>query len=523
MAFKPHHAALPAFLLLAACGGGGGTADTTPPVQLAAQATINPELSTGDEIEISFDTNITRRNPADAVFVKVSDAAGRFMPVETASATTSSQKIVLATRSSVAPGNYSGNIEVRACKDAQCAQPYTGAVVNLPYTMKVAAVGDWAMHQRDAAHSGYVPITLNPARFAKAWEWQYSSTDPIGGINPVVTTAGKVIVTGDVYFGSGNIFALSEADGKLLWQRALGSVPAMGPPAVANGKVFAPVTGHEQTFVWTINAEDGGVMFKSQFSGQWPQVMAPTVIGDQMIVGAGYYGGETYAFNTATGARSWTHSSGGAWDMFSPAADETSVYHHNGLALYVINRTTGATEAKIDDLLGSNPAYSYHGGPLVGSKKNVISFAGGANSGRAASNVEHYQQRVLSSFDVAAKKYQWSTNAAYLTTPALANGILYAGRNAPASLDAMDEASGKVLWSWTPPGSGETFHRNIIVTRNLLFVSTDQKVYAIDLASKKAVWSYDKPGMLALSADRTLYIATGAQESNGKLVAIRLK
>ena len=90
-------------------------------------------------------------------------------------------------------------------------------------------------------------------------------------------------------------------------------------------------------------------------------------------------------------------------------------------------------------------------------------------------------------------------------------------------MDAIDEASGKVLWSWTPPGAGEAFHRNIIATRNLLFFSTDQQVYALDLASKKVVWTYPQPGMLALSANRTLYIATGARESDGKLVAIRLK
>lgn len=522
MTFKPQYAVLPAYLLLAACGGGSST-DNTKPVLLAAQASISQDLSAGDEIEISFDTTITRENPTDPVFIKVSEAAGRFAAVETSAASASSHKIKLATRSDVAAGSHNGNIEIRACKDAVCTQPYPGALTTVPYTLKVAAVGDWAMHQRDAAHSGYVPITLNPARFAKAWEWQYKSDDPIRGINSVATMAGKVFVTGDVYFGSGNIYALSESDGKLAWQRSLGTVPAMGPPAVSNGKVFAPVTGHEQTFVWTVDAADGAVMFKSPFSGQWPHVLAPTVIGEQMIVGAGYYGGVIYSFSTVNGAGNWSHSAGGTMDMVAPAADDANVYHHNGLALYVIDRATGATEAKIDDLQGKGSGYSYHGGPLLGSKKNVISFAGTAFSGRAASNVEHYDQRVLSGFDITARKYLWSTSAAYLTTPALANGVLYAGRNSPASLDAIDEASGKVLWSWTPPGVGETLHRNVVVTRNLLFFSTNQKVYAIDLASKKVVWSHNEPGMLALSADRTLYIAVGATASNGKLVAIRLK
>jgi outer membrane protein assembly factor BamB len=92
------------------------------------------------------------------------------------------------------------------------------------------------------------------------------------------------------------------------------------------------------------------------------------------------------------------------------------------------------------------------------------------------------------------------------------------------SLDAIDEATGQVLWSWAPTGNEDTtFHRNIVVTRNILFVSTDKSVYALDLATKTPVWSYPQPGMLAISADRTLYIATGASESNGSLVAVKLK
>ena len=92
------------------------------------------------------------------------------------------------------------------------------------------------------------------------------------------------------------------------------------------------------------------------------------------------------------------------------------------------------------------------------------------------------------------------------------------------SFDAINEATGEVLWSWVPSGNGDTsFHRNVVVTRNMVFVSTDVAVYALDLATRTPVWSYPKPGMLAISADRTLYIATGARESDGHLVAVKMK
>jgi outer membrane protein assembly factor BamB len=62
-----------------------------------------------------------------------------------------------------------------------------------------------------------------------------------------------------------------------------------------------------------------------------------------------------------------------------------------------------------------------------------------------------------------------------------------------------------------------------VVTDNLVFASSSSAVYAIDIATRQAVWSYPRPGMLALSADATLLIATGATASDGGVVAIRLR
>lgn len=517
-----------ALSLLSACGGGGGTSAPPAPPQPSVSLTLSSaplsrDLAAGDEVGVTVEGGWSGQHLDGPVYLSVRDGAGRFTQPQAQAASGNSFSFALSTLPDLAAGSHAGSIEVRACKDPACAVTWPGTAT-LAYTLRVSAVGDWEMHQRDAAHTGYVPVTLNPARFARAWEWKRAAgSEPIGGINPVVAAGGKVFVTTDVYFGEGLVLALNEKDGSEAWRRSLGQVPAFGPPAVSGGRVYAAVTGHEQTALWSFDAAGGEVRAKSGFSGQWPHVMAPTVFRDQVLTGAGYFGGETYAFSATTGARNWVHQAGGAWDMWAPAADETYVYHHNGLALYLIERATGATAAKIDDPMGNSSGYAYHGAPLLGSKRNAISFAGGAFSGRASSNVEQYEQRVLSSFDLEARRYGWSSASAYLTVPALAEGVLYAGRNQPAVLDAMDEASGKVLWNWFPPESGETLHRNIIVTRNLLFVSTDRAVYAIDLATKKTVWRHPEPGMLALSAGRTLYIATGATESDGRLVAIRLK
>ncbi len=97
--------------------------------------------------------------------------------------------------------------------------------------------------------------------------------------------------------------------------------------------------------------------------------------------------------------------------------------------------------------------------------------------------------------------------------------------NDPKSLDAIDEATGQVLWSWLPGPSDTTeFHHNVIVTKNLAFVSAEQAVYAIDLATHKPVWSWPTPGVIAISGSGTLYVVEDYRESPaGKLLAFRLR
>jgi outer membrane protein assembly factor BamB len=79
-----------------------------------------------------------------------------------------------------------------------------------------------------------------------------------------------------------------------------------------------------------------------------------------------------------------------------------------------------------------------------------------------------------------------------------------------------------VLWSWVPAPSDTEFHRNVVVTKNLVFVSTDQAVYAIDLVTHKPVWTWPTPGSISLSGDGYLFIVEGASESTGHLHAFKV-
>lgn len=393
-----------------------------------------------------------------------------------------------------------------------------------------AQPADWATFQGNAGHTGFVDATFDPARFALRWAWSRPAGDnePIGGINSVATGAGKVYVSKDIYFGQGVLYALDEADGRVRWNYDLGPQASMGPPAFADGRVHVPSNDPSSNCAtWALDAGTGVYQFKMPATCQWSAFFAPTLQGASVLHTS--QAGRTYSFDaTAGGAVQWS-ADAQAYDQTTPAADARYAYQYGTAgaapALRVFDRANGAIVASITDPFSSSfSGYSMFSAPMLGAAGNVIVFSGGGFSGRAASSSEQFESRVLVSYDVVGARVRWRSADAYATHPAIANGVVYAARNAPARLDALSEADGRILWSWALPTSGGTrFHRNIVVTRNLLFVSTDTQVHAIELGSRQSVWSHPRPGMLAISAASVLYIVTGTTISDGNLVAISLR
>jgi len=114
----------------------------------------------------------------------------------------------------------------------------------------------------------------------------------------------------------------------------------------------------------------------------------------------------------------------------------------------------------------------------------------------------------------------------FVGNPAIASDVLYATNQSPLSLQVLDEGTGTLQWSWVPQGANETtFIGDVLLTRNLVFFSTNVAVYAVDTTTRSMAWSYPKPGRVTLSNNKVLYIATTDAwgQSDGGLVAINVK
>lgn len=518
---------------VAGCGGGGGGAPATPPVAVVpslpvqlAVSNATPQLTEGGAgADVTVTATYTGTSDKPIVPSLQFDQA-LFVQQGAIDASTPGKYVIqLRTAPDPAGGDHPGQFAFRLCQDSACGTVYPGSSQAASYTVKVALL-DWGTFQRNSAHNAYVHVTLDPAKFAELWTWSRPAgdTEPVGGINTVATGNGMVYVSKDIYFGQADVFALKEADGSQAWHYASGQMASEGPPAYANGAVyFATTTPDEQSRITALDAATGSYKFTMPYSSQWTAYFAPTIQGGSLL----HTSGRVSSYSTLDGTRNWMVPSF-AQDVTTPAADDSWVYQYGSIAggkLMVFDRVTGATVATISNPFSPVDAGSSEfAAPMLGSGHHVIAFSGSGFSGRAASNSEQYELRPLVDYDVDKNAVAWRTAGAYRTHPAMANGVIYAAT--VTQLDAISAADGHVLWSWVLPTGGgypdSGFHRNVVVTDNLVFVSSEAAVYAIDLKTHLPAWQYRPGGNLAISAMGVLYITVGAHESTGELVAIKL-
>lgn len=539
-------ATLVAFLV--GCGGGGGGGGspspggpTTPTPPTPAPASVRLAVTQPD-IEQVLDWPAISAAAAggtwsatnlgtEQVYLQLRDSLDRVAAVTVQAPSNGQWRFELAPAEDVPDGATTGQLTIRACKDAQCATEWAGASVSLAYKLDTRRSAGWLTAQKGASHDGFVPITLDPARFTERWTWAFDGTIEQGArIHAAVGAAGNVIVGTDIHAGNNYLFALDEQTGTRKWQVPfVGRFPANNPPAVANGKIYMQVTGQTDTFLWALRASDGSVVFKSAFESQWGHTLAPTPFGDAVYINGGFNGGSVYAFDALLGTKRW-EATVPYRDMTTPAVDANGAYFHSGSGVEQWKLADGSNVGTIadpfaDGMTTMNSAYRaapvISGGRLFAYSTGV---PGGAGFGSGYELEPPYYQRVLSGFDLTTRTYRWTTENLYANQPAAAHGLVFIGRSMPASLDALDAATGDIVWSWTPTSEqGNSFFRNVVVTNNLVFASTDKAIFAIDLATRAVAWSYPKPGAISIIADRTLLITEGGKETTGRVIAIGLK
>lgn len=520
--------------LLAACGGGGGgsapPATPNPPVTAPTPpVTMSPTVMKASyiggypvAISMSATPNITFTGNVYIQAVAIGAPISPYISMTPNSDGTFA--VGINTSASALPGAYAGDMTVSLCYDANCTNQVTGSPFKIPYQIEVidpagsmkaynlsplspvAGAPDWQTFQGNAAHTGYVPVTLDASRFNARWK---SVMPSIGGVplepSMIATGGGKLYFTTGS-FGNATryeLLALNEHDGGTAWTKSFATMesPSTNPPAYANGAVYTSAGSQYSAAMYAFDAQTGAQRFATPFFSQWQRYLAPTVYGNGVYGNCGSYGG-LCGYDATTGTSKFFADVNSSAEGWTPAVDGQYAYAYLYSSLSLLDAQTGARVATITDTQPPVAGNATLGGaPVLGAAGSVFGAYGG-----------------ITNFDTVANSVRWRVAGTFFGTPAYAETQWFAGNNETGALEVRKESDGQLLWSWNAPKSTERFVSEVVATKNLLFVSTNENTYAIDRTSHLSVWTYPASGRLAISANGVLYI-----KGVSSIVAVNLK
>lgn len=389
-----------------------------------------------------------------------------------------------------------GSVTITATSEGKSASTEL-MVLSRPTVDWSGATTEWTTYQGNAGHTGYVAASLDPVSFRELWVATVASNV---ALNPVTAGDGNVFASTNAYFGKQLFVTLDAKTGAQKWSKDFGAIHSVDPPAYWSGKVYVMTGGHEDSFLWGFEANTGAQLFRTPYGNQWSRWYAPVVIDGSVYTAGGYYGG-MYRFNATDGKQSWFAQTN-QYDAWSPSVSNDRVYAYTGSydpKLDVVNATTGVSEFTIKDPRFSWNGWSMTGAPVLGSMNDVLAV----------------QANRLVAFDLGARTIKWEQTGQFAAALTLANGVLYVPTY--RDVEARQETNGSLVWTWKPPEGSPV--NTVVATKNLLFVSTAANTYAVDLTSRRQMWSYPAGGQLALSNQGILFIA----QVTGKLTAISVK
>jgi chitodextrinase len=344
-------------------------------------------------------------------------------------------------------------------------------------------VGGGVRHSgANANETGTPPLTL-------AWSQPLST----GALWPAASDGATTYVTQNG-MGIGpdrHLWALSGADGHLLWSHNFGDVNGISQPTVSSGRVYIGESNNSgDTFMYSFAASNGASVWIQPFNSQWESYWAPLVVGGQMYFDGGSFGG-LYGLATSNGAQLFFNNQLEQFDEWSPLALGGRIYTFVNGNLRAHDPQSGAI------LSTSSVTWNWAGWSMMTAPVSD------------GSEIYVIAPPSLYAFQPGNSLPDWTQTDAYVGMPAVAGGVVYAVSG--GQLRAHDAASGQVLWTFA--GDSELAYPPTVAGQ-WVYAASDANVYAVDTTTQQAAWSATGGGWLSI-AGGSLYIA----RANGTLSA----
>ena len=350
---------------------------------------------------------------------------------------------------------------------------------------------------RDGHTAGATLTVGETSRLRLAWSVHLSG--PVDG--SAIVTKGHVVVGS----AGGDLVALAEATGDVMWRQS-GLGPIASSPAVDGSDVFvATLDGHVRDFSFS----NGSLHWEWKAPGQQPAIWStPTVFGDNVLVGIGSQAGDQplevgriVALNRVRGQPVWElcarpacQAGTGIWS--TPAIDS------RGRAFVGLgNPEDGvlAFDAAMGKRLWQKSFYADNNRDLDVGATPVI-FQIGTQEVVGVGSVAG----VFNVFDGSSGAAVWSDDLVngsavhgLIASPAYDGADLYvASASAPTGMFALKGANGAREWSfatllpvYSAPALGD--HVLVFGEGNVFGETNSGRVTALSTVDEKVIWSYD--------------------------------
>lgn len=351
-----------------------------------------------------------------------------------------------------------------------------------------AAQGTQPMFRGGPAHPG-VYDSQPPKRLSLKWTFSTNGT----------IVSSPAAANGVVYVGSadGSLYAVEAKTGKLRWKfDAHGDVNSS--PAVADDTVYVvsldgnlyavdAATGKQRwSFAsrgehrFTAAGNLGALPSTEMMPDPWDfYLSSPTVAGDAVYFGSGDR--SVYAVDAKTGALRWSYKTGDVVHS-SPAVSGGIVYAGSSdTYFYALNAETGALQWKFKT--GDDP------------KTHLM--AGIPGSAAVANGTVYFGCRDANFYALNARtgtlKWKVPNDGSWvISSPAVADGVVYYTTSDSHRFQALDADSGKVLY-WLPTNI-YAFSSPAIAGSHAYFGTFDGRLHDVDLLKRAYAGVFATPG-----------------------------
>lgn len=284
------------------------------------------------------------------------------------------------------------------------------------------------------------------------------------------------VAYGRLFFANnaGDVFAISAASGKKIWEVETDRCQAMSP-AVGAHVVYATFLNRPPC---NASSGDGELIAFSASSGAelWTRSIGPSETSPLLVDGRVYVGDwndEVYCFDARTGALVWRFASDGKVKGGLAFSNGRVYFGTYGSSVYALDAATGAEIWHASAQPGLINSGTFYSTPAVAYDRVYI----GSTDGK------------MYSFGATSGDLRWSTSTGgyVYSSPAVWHERVYAGSYSD-DFYCFDAATGAVLWSFH--ANGPISGSPTILDGIVYFSTLAGETYGLDATTGAQLWSF---------------------------------